>query len=142
MIWYRQQNIDLWTTADNITLADVAMETPLYIGTNVADSYSFLIYINQHPLFYFLINLVLHIKKKQWKGATRLEHHGQINGTTRIPNPDPYTDANNRSKSDSNKKNRAVEKTKAAAGNGLKKVKAGTSLGFNWIKDLFRIMQL
>lgn len=31
-----------------------------------------------------------------------------------------------------------VEKTKAAASTGLKKVKEGTTLGFQWIKDKYQ----
>lgn len=30
-----------------------------------------------------------------------------------------------------------IEKTKAAAATGLKKVKEGTTMGFNWIKDKY-----
>jgi len=47
-------------------------------------------------------------------------------------NPDPIPESKPGS---GNEKKGGVEKTKAAAATGLKKVKAGTTLGFNWIKD-------
>ncbi|KAI0504564.1 hypothetical protein KFK09_015516 [Dendrobium nobile] len=41
-------------------------------------------------------------------------------------------------KASSQAKKNGVEKTKAAAATGLKKVKHGTTVGFNWIKDKYQ----
>ncbi|KAK1317941.1 hypothetical protein QJS10_CPA05g01884 [Acorus calamus] len=58
-------------------------------------------------------------------------------------NPDPFTTESTKS-SKNNKGSKArdmvsggLDKTKAVASTGLKKVKEGTCLGFHWIKDKY-----
>ena len=46
--------------------------------------------------------------------------------------PDPVTVSN-----ESKKKNNALGKTKAVASTGVKKLKEGTSVGFQWIKTKY-----
>ncbi|WVZ73623.1 hypothetical protein U9M48_021908 [Paspalum notatum var. saurae] len=69
-------------------------------------------------------------RSEPWSGATRSARRGRTSGTT------VATLARARGRQDGGgKKQGGVEKTKAAAATGLRKVKEGTASGFQWIKD-------